>query len=253
MGSAKIYYKRNLPHYQPQGFAFFITFRLYGTLPADVIKRLKEIKQERLKRIAEYDNAVVRKEKYYKLKSKYFKLYDDYLDKAKSGSNWLKDPKIAGIVKDAIHFRDEKEYNLIAYTIMPNHVHIIFTPIVKRIADSLKTEDKRNNSYKINRPVERDSSRSLNNLSIDINVDIQYPVTDILRKLKGSTARECNKILKRRGSFWQHESYDHVIRDTKALKRIVNYVLNNPVKAGLVRIQEDWNHSYVNYNLIPEV
>jgi putative transposase len=230
MGSAKIYYKRNLPHYQPQGYSFFITFRLFGTLPADVVKGLKEIKQENLKQIAGYDKKVVRKEKYSELQNKYFKLYGDYLDKANSGSKWLKDLKIAGVVKNAFHFRDGKEYNLIAYTIMPNHVHLIFIPIV-----------------------ERDSSRSPNKHSIDINVDVQYPVTDILRKLKGSTARECNKLLNRTGSFWQHESYDHVIRDTEALKRIVDYVLNNPVKAGLIKTQEGWKHSYVNYNLIQEI
>lgn len=253
MGSAKIYYKRNLPHYQPEDNVFFITFRLYGTLSTNIVRKLKEIKQERLKQIAEYDNKEIRKEKYSELKNKYFKLYDDYLNKANTGSKWLIVPKIAVVVKNEIHFSDGKEYNLVAYTIMPNHVHLGFTPIVKRITDSLKTEGERINSYKIKRPVERDSSRSPNNLSIDINVDIQYPVTDILRKIKGSTARECNKLLNRTGPFWQHESYDHVIRDTKALKRIINYILNNPVKAGLVKPGEAWKHSYVNYNLIPEV
>lgn len=40
--------------------------------------------------------------------------------------------KIATIVKDALRFRDEKEYNLIVYSKMPNHVHLVFTPIVGR-------------------------------------------------------------------------------------------------------------------------
>lgn len=37
--------------------------------------------------------------------------------------------KIASIVKEAIHYRDGKEYELIVYTIMPNHIHLVFTPI----------------------------------------------------------------------------------------------------------------------------
>ena len=69
-------------------------------------------------------------------------------------------------------------------------------------------------------------------------------MTDILRLIKGSTAREANKILNRRGAFWQHESYDRVVRDEKELNRIIWYTINNPVKAGLVKNAEDWKWSY---------
>jgi putative transposase len=224
------YYKRNLPHFQPGGYAFFITFRLHGTLPGNVVNRLKAIKTEKLKKIAGYDNSNIKSEKFSELQRKYFKQYDDYLDNALSGPKWLKDPQIAQIVKEAILFCDEKEYNLIAFTIMPNHVHMVFIPIVKR-----------------------DLSRSPAAASSDINIALQYPVTDILRKLKGSTSRECNKLLNRSGSFWQHESYDHVIRNSDSLKRIVNYILNNPVKAGLADSAEEWKFSYINHNLIPEL
>ena len=69
-------------------------------------------------------------------------------------------------------------------------------------------------------------------------------MTDILRLIKGATAREANKILNRRGAFWQHESYDRVVRDEKELNRIIWYTINNPVKAGLVKNAEDWKWSY---------
>ena len=69
-------------------------------------------------------------------------------------------------------------------------------------------------------------------------------MTDILRLIKGSTAREANKILNCTGSFWQHESYDRVVRDEKELNRIIWYTINNPVKAGLVKNAEDWKWSY---------
>jgi len=216
--SPKIYYKRNLPHFQPPGYAFFITFRLHGTLPKEVVNKLKAMKDKELKLIAGYDNSKVKNEKYSEFKKRYFKLYDDYLDSASRGPSWLKDTRIAEIVKSSIHFRDEKEYDLIAYTIMPNHVHLVIIPIVERIADSLSPERKEN----------------------------PYIVTKILQDLKKYTARECNKLLNREGSFWQHESYDHVVRDMKALRRIVDYVLNNPVKAGLVNKWQEWKHSYVN-------
>jgi REP element-mobilizing transposase RayT len=154
---------------------------------------------------------------------------------------WLQEEGVAEIVKEAIHFRDGKEYELVAYTIMPNHVHLVFRPIVGDINVAIQN-------------VSGDLSRENNNIPTDqivgdINVAIQKPnylVTDILRKLKGSTARDCNKLLKRTGAFWHHESYDHVVRNIEELRRIVNYVLLNPVKAGLVDDYEKWKWSYYN-------
>ena len=62
--------------------------------------------------------------------------------------------------------------------------------------------------------------------------------------LKGYTARKANGLLSRTGAFWQRESYDHVIRDANEWQRIVIYVLNNPVKAGLVDTWEEWKWNY---------
>ena len=63
--------------------------------------------------------------------------------------------------------------------------------------------------------------------------------------LKSYTANECNKILDRNGQFWQHESYDHYIRNNKELNFYVDYVLKNPVKAGLVRNPELWEGTWL--------
>ncbi|MCX6148912.1 MAG: hypothetical protein NTX22_00140 [Ignavibacteriales bacterium] len=237
----KTYYKRNLPHYQPAGYTFFVTFRLVGSLPIAVIKKLKEDREKELKIISGIIEQKQKTEKYYEYQRKYFGIFDSILDKNKSGPMWLKEEKVAELVKEAIHYRDEKEYELIAYTIMSNHVHLAFTPIPIGINVDLQT-------------VSRDLSRQNKNtkedlINNDMNVVLQkqnYIVTEILRKLKGSTSRECNKILNRQGAFWQHESYDHVVRSIDELRRIVNYVLQNPVKAGLVDEWGKWIWSYYN-------
>ena len=63
----------------------------------------------------------------------------------------------------------------------------------------------------------------------------------ITKFLKGSTAREGNLVLGRTGQkFWQDESFDHWCRDGDEFFRIVKYIENNPVKAGLVKRPEDW-------------
>jgi len=61
-----------------------------------------------------------------------------------------------------------------------------------------------------------------------------------MHSLKSYTAHEANSILNRTGAFWQTESYDHWVRDDEELERIVSYIRDNPVKAGLVKRPEDW-------------
>jgi len=70
-----------------------------------------------------------------------------------------------------------------------------------------------------------------------------------MSSLKGPTAREANLVLGRSGAFWQHENYDHVVRDEAELNRIVAYVLDNPVRAGLAQSCEEWKWSYSQYEL----
>ena len=67
---------------------------------------------------------------------------------------------------------------------------------------------------------------------------------DITKRLKGYTSLEANRLLHRTGqTFWQQESFDHWVRDEGEFFRIVAYIENNPVKAGLVKRPEDWNYS----------
>jgi type I restriction enzyme R subunit/putative DNA methylase len=68
--------------------------------------------------------------------------------------------------------------------------------------------------------------------------------TKWLGPLKGYTAHEANRILSRRSqAFWQDESYDHVVRSANEFDRIVTYIENNPVSAGLVARPEDYRWS----------
>jgi len=69
-----------------------------------------------------------------------------------------------------------------------------------------------------------------------------------MQLLKGRSAFECNKALGRSGTFWQHESYDHVVRDGE-FDRIIEYILMNPVHAGLVTRWQDYLWTYLHPNL----
>lgn len=153
---------------------------------------------------------------------KYFERFDSLLDSNWSGPDWLKNNFIAEMVIDSIHYRDGKVYDLLAYTIMLNHVHLVFS--VERFSELFRQTMRDGVSH--------------------------YIITNIVGSLKKHTALESNKILKRTGAFWQNESYHHVIRDGAELDRTIWYVLLNPVKAGFVNNWKDWKWSYYKPGLL---
>jgi REP element-mobilizing transposase RayT len=70
-----------------------------------------------------------------------------------------------------------------------------------------------------------------------------FELEEIMHSVKSYTAHEANKILKRTGDFWQHESFDRYIRNAKHYTNVVRYIENNPVKAGLCKKADDWIYS----------
>ncbi len=77
-----------------------------------------------------------------------------------------------------------------------------------------------------------------------------FELSDIMHSIKSFTANRGNKILKRKGEFWQHESFDRFIRNYRHFERVVSYIENNPVKAKICSKPEDWKFSsaYKNKN-----
>jgi REP element-mobilizing transposase RayT len=68
-----------------------------------------------------------------------------------------------------------------------------------------------------------------------------------LQSVKGYTAREANRLLRRTGEpFWQSESYDRWIRDQQEFERVRKYIEYNPVRAGLAASPEQyrWSSAY---------
>jgi putative DNA methylase len=66
---------------------------------------------------------------------------------------------------------------------------------------------------------------------------------EISHSIKSYTAHEANKLLNRHGQFWQHEPFDRYIRNRKHFANVIQYIENNPVKAGLCAKAKDWRFS----------
>ena len=69
--------------------------------------------------------------------------------------------------------------------------------------------------------------------------DVFYLV-DILRGIKGASARQVNQLLGSCGPVWQEESFDHVIRNQESMDDKIEYIRQNPVRRGLARVPEEY-------------
>lgn len=71
-------------------------------------------------------------------------------------------------------------------------------------------------------------------------------IAPLMKTHKGFTARKANQVLDRVfTSFWNDSYYDRKIRSGK-FTTAMWYVLDNPVKAGLVEAWSEWPGTYVN-------
>jgi putative transposase len=205
-------YRRKLPHIQTPGSTIFTTFRLVGSVPVTVLnqyrnERISKSRQARERIHSEGDVEFYRK---------WFLEIDAILDKAKDGPAWLSRPELRSLVFGKLLEGDVLHYRLDAFSIMSNHVHVLFHPNV------------------VEGSLEPDST-----------------LAKIMQSWKGATARECNRLLGRTGQFWDHESFDREIR-AGGFNRVLRYILRNPVKAGLVSRPADWPGNYISERLLKE-
>jgi REP element-mobilizing transposase RayT len=131
------------------------------------------------------------------------------------------DERAADAVVNSLHKLDGDPYRLYAFSVMSNHVHAVFQPFLteNRLHETIDEGGKR--LWACDHP----------------------GLSKIMHSLKGSSAYECNLILSRTGQFWEHESFDHFVREGRFYATI-QYVLNNPVKAGLVKNWRDWRWNF---------
>lgn len=66
----------------------------------------------------------------------------------------------------------------------------------------------------------------------------------ITKGIKGVSARLINKRRGTQGPLWQDESWDRIVRHQKELLEKIDYMLHNPVKAGLVEHADDYEASF---------
>lgn len=204
-------YRKDLPHFQQPGQAYFVTWCLHDSVPPKALERysnsLKNAKSEI--EIAKANNAngaviVELKLKYHSVRRQYMKVLDDLLHLQTNFSTDLSKVENTLILIDTLRFWERKRIENYAFCVMPNHIHWVFRTFVK-----------------------------------DENQELVY-LQDILQSVKRFSANKLNQLGGKAGTVWQSESYDTTIRDNNHLQRAIDYTLNNPVKAGMVKEWTDW-------------
>jgi len=114
---------------------------------------------------------------------------------------WILPEWARDIVLESIRHDDARRYNLDAAVVMPDHAHLVLTPGIDELRQRV------------------------------------MPLFEVMQAIKGAAARKINQRLKGHGAIWQEESFDRVLRTAEDNDAKVMYILENPVRRGLV---SDW-------------
>jgi REP element-mobilizing transposase RayT len=173
MKQAKGWHGRGyLPHFDSPETVQFVTFRLADSLPHDRIEALRSMPDTMLQADQELDAGL--------------------------GACWLGNAEVATLTQNTLGHFDGERYRLLAWCVMPNHVHVV--------VETLQG----------------------------------HPLSGIVKSWKSFISRQANASLGRTGTFWEADYFDRYMRNEDHLMRTIEYVENNPVKAGLVDKAVDW-------------
>jgi REP element-mobilizing transposase RayT len=192
VGSSEPYWHSRgyLPHFESAEKIQHVSFHLADSLPKTVLERL----EAELKNLPPEKQAVEHR-----------KRVEAWID-AGHGSCVLRETEIAMMAQNSLLTFDGQRYRLLAWVIMPNHVHVLFQPAngwtVAKIVASWK----------------------------------KYTARKICDYRRANSANQ--EIGDPR--VWHREYWDRYMRDEQHLQRAVEYIHQNPVKAGLVGQAEAW-------------
>jgi REP element-mobilizing transposase RayT len=199
------HHRRFLPHYQETQQIYSLTWRLEGELPQHILLSIKEMQAAMAElRIKAPRSACFDLIDNYR---KCIERFDEQLGRHPAAGINLCSPDLAPIITQAFHFYESNLYELHAYCVMPNHVHLLLKPC---------TDD----------------------------LDKRVLLSNIVRRIKSYTAKQILKQGYGGRKVWRADYFDRFIRSEKDYANTVEYILYNPVKARLVDEYSDWDYIY---------
>jgi len=111
------------------------------------------------------------------------------------------------VLQSLLHAHENRQYELYAACVMPDHVHLLFEPQIK---------------------------------NTDSGESVFWALPEILQPIKSSTAHRINKASATSGTVWDKESFDRLIRSESDLREKFEYIFRNPWDAGVATQGEDY-------------
>jgi REP element-mobilizing transposase RayT len=122
-GEVTIRDRGRLPHWEKDSATYFITFRLADSLPKSVLDQIESERQAIVKTANQLHRDLSPDERR-KIQRLSTPVIERFLDSG-AGACHLQVPTIADEVVHALRHFDEKRYRLLAWCVMPNHVHVV--------------------------------------------------------------------------------------------------------------------------------
>jgi REP-associated tyrosine transposase len=104
-------------------------------------------------------------------------------------------------------FENERTIHMHSFVVMPDHVHLLFTPLLDQQGDP-------------------------------------YPLATIMNGIKGASSHSVNRLLGRKGALWEAESFDRMAESDGQFEYAMLYIVQNPIAAGLAEGPDDYRWAW---------
>ena len=171
----------NLSHWRQDSAMYFVTWRMADSMPHERVDQWMKERDAWLNAHPE-PWSLHDEEEYYRL---FPDRWEAWLDEG-YGEALLGRPEVRQIVEEVLRHDDGTKYRLEDFIVMPNHVHVLVSPLGR------------------------------------------HTLSEITQAWKSTAAHRINKLLGRSGTFWQKESFDHIVRSAEQAQKFREYVQENP-------------------------
>jgi len=214
---AKIVFVNRFKHEYLPGHYYFITYRIINSATKVLYRRRLKNLDEELEDLKKQPITEASRIRIITRKKQIKRINSRLKDPHYKPNLWLALPQIRDVLKENLHFNEGKFYELAAYSIMPNHVHVILKPF------------------------------EFHNMNINYSPNLhKCPLSYIVYKIKRYSATMANRILSREGQFWREEYHSILIKNEEQFKNMIIYTLLNPVKGGLCKDKLNNPYNYLN-------
>jgi Rad3-related DNA helicase/REP element-mobilizing transposase RayT len=143
-----------LLHWTKESAVYAVNFRLADAVPAEVLEAWKRERDDIVLRAKQLDRPIAEHERK-RLDDLHSEKVEAFLD-AGRGECWMNDPRVAALVAGALKHFERDRYRLLAWCVMPNHVHAVVQPIGSHALEEIVHSWKSFTAHKANKLLGRE-------------------------------------------------------------------------------------------------